>query len=86
MAKRLTYLSLTVVWMALIFWFSSQTADDSSSQSIFITERIIRLFTESPSPSLLSFAETFVRKLAHFTEYFILAFFAFNTAKAFMKR
>ncbi len=79
MGKKIIYLSLSLAWMCLVFWFSSQTADNSSNQSIFITERIIRLFIDNPSPSLLSFAETLVRKLAHFAEYFILAFFVFNT-------
>lgn len=86
MYRKIVYSSLTVLWMGIIFWFSSQTSDNSSSQSIFITERIIRLFIDSPSPALLSFSESLIRKLAHFTEYFILGFFVFNTVKAFQKK
>ena len=83
MKKRIIFLSLTIGWMILIFWFSSKTATDSTTQSMFITERIIRFFIENPSYKLLDFAESFVRKAAHFTEYFILGAFVFGTVKSF---
>ncbi len=78
MKKRLVFIALTVLWMGLIFFMSAQVASDSSNQSMFITERIIRLFISNPSSELLFFAEVLVRKAAHFTEYFILAFFVYG--------
>ena len=86
MKKRIIFLTLTIGWMVLIFWFSSRTASDSSTQSMFITEKIIRLFIDNPSYKLLDFAETFVRKAAHFTEYFVLGGLVFGTVKSFTER
>lgn len=85
MKKKLIFLSLTLLWMIFIFCMSAQVASDSSEQSMFITERIIRFFISEPSPELLIFAEVIVRKAAHFTEYFILAGLVFATLKEFKK-
>lgn len=86
MKKRIVFLSLTILWMVLIFWFSSKTATDSTTQSMFITEKIIRFFIDNPSYKLLDFAENFVRKGAHFAEYFVLGGLVFFTLKSFTER
>lgn len=83
MKKKIILLSLSILWMALIFCFSAKTATDSTAQSMFITERIIRFFIDNPSEGLLGFAETFVRKCAHFAEYFVLGGLVFGTVKSF---
>lgn len=67
--------------MALIFYFSSHTAADSSQVSISLTQTILEmicdLFHLNWEPALLmqyaASAEHFIRKLAHFSEYFLLA-------------
>ncbi len=83
MKKRIVFLTLTLLWMVLIYYFSAKTATDSTSQSMFITEKIIRFFIDNPSYELLDFAETFVRKGAHFAEYFVLGGLVFGTVKSF---
>ncbi len=82
MKNRLIFPVFTVLWMLMIFYFSSRTAVDSSTQSMFITERIIRFFVSNPSENLLFLAEVFVRKAAHFTEYFILGGLVFGSFKS----
>jgi hypothetical protein len=56
--------------MALIFFFSSQNADESGETSgavlAWIVEHTVHLET------VPSFAETLIRKLAHFSIYFVL--------------
>lgn len=86
MKKRIIFLSLTIIWMALIFWFSSKTATDSSMQSVSVTEWFFSLFISNPSPKLIDIAENVIRKLAHFTEYFILGGLVFGTVQSFVKK
>ena len=78
MKRKIIFSSLAIMWMILIFWFSSKTASDSTEQSIFITEKFFSLFIKNPSREFLAMAESIIRKIAHFTEYFILAGFVFG--------
>jgi len=86
--KRLHYafLILTIIWMAVIFIFSSQNGDISSNTSDFITGIILDIFvpdfdsyTVTKQAEILDITGFIVRKCAHFTEYAILAIFAFMT-------
>ncbi len=83
MKKRIIFLILTILWMALIFWFSSKIASDSTVQSTSVTEWFISIFIDNPSPKLVDTAENIIRKIAHFTEYFILGGLVFGTVKSF---
>ena len=83
MKKRIIFLILTILWMALIFWFSSKTASDSTVQSTSVTEWFFSIFIDNPSPKLVDTAENVIRKIAHFTEYFILGGLVFGTVKSF---
>ena len=67
------------MWMGLIFWFSSQPADDSRQMSLSVGHMaghiLIADYDEWPQQQQESFAEQIdyiVRKAAHFTEYAIL--------------
>ena len=69
---KLIFLILTIVWILVIFSFSIQSGSISSLQSGFITSQISRLLLTLNivvEPKTLSFL---IRKLAHFTEFFIL--------------
>ncbi len=57
-------LAATALWLGFIYARSAKPADLSHEESVSVLELLLKLF---PSVSLL-----FVRKLAHFTEYFIL--------------
>ncbi len=58
--------------MAIIFWLSSKTADESAAQSSVILKWIINHFGKN------SVTDFIVRKLAHFSEYVGLCFLASN--------
>ena len=67
------------MWMGLIFYMSAQTAEDSSKMSDGIVYALIKIvapdFENMTVDEQLRFLDTFrfvVRKLAHFTEYFVL--------------
>lgn len=69
--KFYIYLSLTLAWMVVIFLFSAQNANESSTLSNGILLQIVSFF-HIPDSALqtLSFL---IRKCAHATEYGVLA-------------
>lgn len=66
-----------IALMILIFAFSAQAGDDSSEQSGLIVDIIFKtcdsLFSVKLSSETLGTIHHFVRKLAHFSEYALLA-------------
>ena len=73
-----------LLWSTVIFLMSSQTGEESSQASGGLTVKLVTvLFPDFDSKDaaaqdkIYSGVSFFVRKTAHFTEYFILAFFAF---------
>mgnify|MGYP000013139921 FL=1 len=73
MSKIWSYLAV-VLWMGLIFFFSSQPADDSKELSTGVTEVILSV-VEAVAPESDLFVDHlhhFVRKNAHFLIYFVL--------------
>ena len=73
MSKVWSYI-VVVLWMGVIFFFSSQPADDSKELSTGVTEVILSV-VEAVAPHSDFFMENlhhFVRKNAHFLIYFIL--------------
>ena len=81
---RLALWALVIAWMAVIFYFSAQAADDSERTSGRVVSWLIDHFDRSfsslsPEAQLLrmedwSFA---VRKLAHFAVFAVLGFLCF---------
>lgn len=55
--------ALVIACMAVIFWLSSRTADESSAQSGALLEWLIEHFGDN------GFTDFIVRKLAHFLEF-----------------
>ena len=72
--KTVTILSwfLVLICMAVIFWLSSRTADESAEQSGVIVEWIIKHFGDNGVTDFI------VRKSAHFCEYIGLCFLISN--------
>ncbi|WP_294578335.1 VanZ family protein [uncultured Thomasclavelia sp.] len=67
--KKIRYFIPMFIWMLFIFLMSQTNGNDSSSQSNFIVDIIIKIINiDHDTLSLI------VRKCAHFTEYTILAF------------
>lgn len=71
-----------IIWMIVVFKFSSQVGDDSSSVSGNTIRRIITFFTPDIEITKLELIveslQPFIRKLAHFTLYTIGGFFIYN--------
>ncbi len=84
----------SVVMMVLIYWFSAQTASVSSQLSSGFTLRLIRSvdsffhlnLTEPQTFVLLEQLHGLVRKVAHFSEYFLLSLTVFLPFYVYKKR
>ncbi len=95
--KRLHHIFfiLTILWMVVIFIFSSQPSDISSGTSGFFTNIVLDIFVPdydsydaARQQEIYDMASLIIRKCAHFTEYAILSSFAFVTilSKRWMRR
>ncbi len=61
--KRLVLIILIIAWAVLVFMFSGQDGDESSS----LSRTIVVFFTQNEE--IINLAEPYIRKLAHFSEY-----------------
>ena len=82
MQKNKISLLLVILWMIFIFVMSSFDATSSSNQSNFIVD-IITSIINIKDTGLLSLI---IRKLAHFTEYFILGLLVINLITRYDKK
>lgn len=77
--KTLIFGIIALLWMALIFVFSAQPADESSALSSPIAQAVAQFLypsfdtlSEAKQLELLDFWSHFIRKCAHFIEYGLL--------------
>ena len=72
---RPVFLIFAVIWMIIVFKFSSQPADTSQNTSLNLTKRIVNVFYTSKSNTekeqITEKLDPYIRKLAHFTLYAI---------------
>ena len=78
---RILFLSLLIITFVVIYRFSSQNGEESSSLSRTVTEKIVNTFpyTKDLSPitkaKLIEHGEIIVRKLAHLSIYTLVGIF-----------
>lgn len=72
---RPVFLIFAVIWMIIVFKFSSQPADTSQNTSLNLTKRIVNVFFNNKSSiekeQITEKLDPYIRKLAHFTLYAI---------------
>lgn len=85
------FLTLTILWLAVIFIFSSQTGDISSNTSGAIVDIIVSIFIPdfeeyslTQQQDISDTVSFIVRKGAHFAEYAILGLLSFLTAMTYI--
>ncbi|MCQ2964329.1 MAG: VanZ family protein, partial [archaeon] len=74
--KKIINIVLLILWLAIIFYFSNQPGNLSSSLSDNLTLLIFNNITD--------FLIFIVRKIAHISEYFILAILMYNVFKDYL--
>ena len=80
MKRKYLKWAMVLAWMIVIFVFSGQNGDDSSSNNRFIVDmfKSIGINLDSVLGSQVNFI---IRKLAHMTEYFVLFMLIYNALK-----
>ena len=80
------FLTLSIVWMAVIFGFSSKNADESTEQSNSVTEFLMMLFeenydslTEIEKQVLIEKYDGIIRTFAHFCVFVVLGVLTYYT-------
>ena len=72
--KKYIKLGLLIIWLAIIYFFSSQPGNASLNESNGLLELIANVFGINDVNSFVIKYGAFIRELAHFTEFFILGF------------
>ena len=75
MKKKIISWSLFILWLFVIFFFSSQNGTSSSNLSNSVLNSFVSILPVKIDISIFSFS---IRKLAHFTEYLILGILTLN--------
>ena len=70
------FITLTIVWMILIFCFSNQPSDESKNTSSDVTRKIVNIIyqdtlSEQEKELKIEKIDPIIRKLAHYTIYTI---------------
>lgn len=85
--KRIFYGILVIIWMILVFTFSNQNGKESQSTSDIITDKIIEVITKINSnieyENVKDNISFIIRKIAHFSIYFIGGILIFNFINTF---
>lgn len=76
--KKIISAAVLLLWMGVIFWFSSQNGEESGAMSEGIISWFLSLFHIPPEMPLAAILHYLLRKAAHFTEYLILSLFVMN--------
>jgi len=76
---------LVFIWLVVIFYLSTQPAADSSNLSKKVTKVIIEIIPldneVSTTENLIAKLEPSIRKLGHFSEYFVLGLLVTNALR-----
>ena len=79
--KKIIKTLLFVSWLILIYLLSAETGDQSGSLSDGILLSIAKLLKISDAKAFVDTFGFFIRKLAHFSEYFILYILTYECFK-----
>lgn len=82
--KKFTYLAITILVTSFIFYNSFQDAETSSDASTQVLNSISSFFEKIGLE--LKMEELTLRKIAHFTEFFVLGVFLMLTFEAFYEK
>lgn len=85
--KRIIYGILVIIWMTLVFAFSSQNGEESKRTSGYFTDKVVQIISSvktdiniEDTEEIISFI---IRKMAHFSIYFVGGILIFNFVNTF---
>lgn len=90
-SKRIIYTTLLIIWMIVIFMFSNQNGKESKSVSDKVTSNVIDAVevvtkddvSDDKRNNIIKDSRFVVRKLAHFSLYFILGILSYLTISSY---
>lgn len=82
--RKVIYWCLLIIWMSIIFFMSNQPSQVSDGHSRLVVQILMFIGADINSASA-DLANFIVRKVAHFTEYMILAYLIFNVLEFYCK-
>lgn len=91
MTKRIILTILLIIWMIVIFMFSNETGEASKTRSDGVAKTTINVVTKvtnqkinnKQKQKLIDNTRVIIRKVAHFTLYFILGIIAYFTLRSY---
>lgn len=84
--RKIIKLIFLIAWCCLIFNLSSQSGDVSSSLSNSLLIKFAQIFHINDINAFVLQYGLYIRKFAHFIEYFILGFLAYITLEEFVSK
>lgn len=90
--RRIIFIVLIIINCITIFIFSNQNGDDSTKTSDFVTDFIVNIISninkmgDNEKITLAAQMSPYVRKIAHYSIYFILGFLSMNYMNTFRGR
>lgn len=89
--KKILWTSALIMWMLVIFLFSNQNGEKSQKMSDGLIKNVINIvyqinnkeLTKEKEEQLIESTSLIVRKMAHFTVYFILGIISYFTLKSY---
>lgn len=81
MKKKLIYSLVVIIWMIVIFCFSSQTSTSSSDMTVSLLDKVLSFLNLENFGEIIDLLFMPVRKMAHYLIYLILGFLVLNLVK-----
>ncbi len=89
--KKILWTSALILWMLVIFLFSNQNGEKSQKTSDGLIKNVVNIvyqinnkeLTKEKEEQLIESTSLIVRKMAHFTVYFILGIISYFTLKSY---
>lgn len=89
--KKVLWTSALIIWMIVIFIFSNQNGEKSQKTSDGLIKNVVNIvyqinnkeLTKEKEEQLIESTSLIVRKMAHFTVYFILGIISYFTLKSY---
>lgn len=85
--KKIIYGILVIIWMTLVFAFSTQNGEESKRTSGYFTDKVVQIIASvkadiniEDTEEIISFI---IRKMAHFSIYFVGGILIFNFVNTF---
>lgn len=79
--KAVIFWCITVLWIGMILYLSSQNGEQTARTSLGLAEQIAKMIYQAPSPEQVNIVHGALRKLAHVTLFFVLGILSYTASR-----